>query len=231
MRFDPLRERLLTAGIAPRHVRRYVRELSDHFDDLVAAERDAGVDAAEARRRARARLGDDDELFEAMTCCRAFRSLVSQMPWLVFGVSSPVLILVAMFVPALVLIGPVVLCASLLEHGVPIPPEMRFFVDVVRVAINWAVGPCAALFFVVLGLRQRMAAAWIGLGLASAALCGGFAVLMAEFTTMGHRGFTLGAGFSTDMLEYDGGARFCFTLAVGLTGYVLLRRRSAIREA
>ena len=37
-RFDRLTERLLTAGIAPRHVRRYARELSDHYDDLVREE-------------------------------------------------------------------------------------------------------------------------------------------------------------------------------------------------
>ena len=36
--FDHLSERLLRAGIAPRHVRRYARELSDHFDDLVREE-------------------------------------------------------------------------------------------------------------------------------------------------------------------------------------------------
>jgi len=41
MPFEELRERLLTAGIAPRHVRRYLAELSDHLDDLILAQRDA----------------------------------------------------------------------------------------------------------------------------------------------------------------------------------------------
>ena len=41
--FDRLAERLLHAGIAPRHVRRYTRELSDHFDDLVRVENAGGA--------------------------------------------------------------------------------------------------------------------------------------------------------------------------------------------
>ena len=35
MRFDAVTEALLKGGIAPRHVRRYVRELDDHLDDLI----------------------------------------------------------------------------------------------------------------------------------------------------------------------------------------------------
>ena len=36
MRFEALREVLLKGGVAPRHVRRYVRELDEHLDDLTA---------------------------------------------------------------------------------------------------------------------------------------------------------------------------------------------------
>jgi hypothetical protein len=35
-RFDGIRERLLRGGVAPRHVRRTLQELEDHFTDLVA---------------------------------------------------------------------------------------------------------------------------------------------------------------------------------------------------
>jgi hypothetical protein len=35
--FENLRERLLRAGVAPRHVQRYLRELSDHYEDVVVA--------------------------------------------------------------------------------------------------------------------------------------------------------------------------------------------------
>ena len=40
--FGELRERLLRAGVAPRHVRRYLNELDDHLADLRAEEERAG---------------------------------------------------------------------------------------------------------------------------------------------------------------------------------------------
>ena len=36
--FHELRERLLNAGVAPRHVQRYLKELADHLADLRAEE-------------------------------------------------------------------------------------------------------------------------------------------------------------------------------------------------
>jgi hypothetical protein len=59
MPFDAVAETLLKGGIAPRHVRRYVRELAEHLDDLTAQQRAAGYDREGAASRARARLGDD----------------------------------------------------------------------------------------------------------------------------------------------------------------------------
>lgn len=54
MRFDRLRESLLKAGVAPRHVRRYLRELDQHFEDLAEQQRQSGYDEEDAASRARA---------------------------------------------------------------------------------------------------------------------------------------------------------------------------------
>lgn len=54
MPLEDLRERLLAAGIAPRHVRRYLAELEGHLDDLIQDQRDAGYDTEDATIRARA---------------------------------------------------------------------------------------------------------------------------------------------------------------------------------
>ena len=88
-----LSERLLTAGIAPRHVRRYVRELSDHFDDLVREESATGAGRALAETRALSRLGNDDDLADAMLSRPELRSFMSRFPWAVFGL-GPILLLV-----------------------------------------------------------------------------------------------------------------------------------------
>ena len=75
MRFEGLRERLLRGGIAPRHVRRYLRELEEHYADLYAAQREAGLDEADAAMVARAQLGADENLAKAMLEQRDFRSI------------------------------------------------------------------------------------------------------------------------------------------------------------
>ncbi|HEX4077870.1 MAG TPA: hypothetical protein VHX61_03220 [Rhizomicrobium sp.] len=79
--FEALRERLLRTGIAPRHVRRYVGELRDHFDDLVREETANGALQGEAEIRARRRLGSDSDLAAVMLACPELRSLAARYPW------------------------------------------------------------------------------------------------------------------------------------------------------
>ena len=92
--FDELRERLLRAGVAPRHVRRYLAELADHFADLRAEEQSAGRGGAEAESAAIARLGTMDDLARAMTERPEFQAWCARAPWAAFGV-APVLLLAA----------------------------------------------------------------------------------------------------------------------------------------
>ena len=107
MRFDDLRETLLVGGIAPRHVRRYLRELSEHLDDLTAQQRVAGYDGEDAAIRARARLGGDEELAAAMLAQKQFRSWAARAPWAVFLFLPPVAAMAfgALLIGSLVLVG------------------------------------------------------------------------------------------------------------------------------
>src|SRR6185312_14248663 len=83
--FPRLSERLLRAGIAPRHVRRYRRELADHYDDLVREESESGAGREWAQTRALSRLGHEDDLAAAMLSRPELRSLTARFPWAVFG--------------------------------------------------------------------------------------------------------------------------------------------------
>ena len=56
-RLAELRERLLRAGVAPRHVRRYLSELADHVADLRGEEERAGSGTVAAEAAALERLG------------------------------------------------------------------------------------------------------------------------------------------------------------------------------
>lgn len=81
--FPELRERLLRAGVAPRHVRRYLTELREHLADLIAEEERAGRSRREAEAAALARLGSTDELAEAMLCQPKLRAWSIRAPWAV----------------------------------------------------------------------------------------------------------------------------------------------------
>ncbi|GAC1425912.1 MAG: hypothetical protein NVSMB62_23230 [Acidobacteriaceae bacterium] len=101
--FDELRECLLRAGIAPRHVRRYLRELSDHLNDLHAEEHRAGRNHTDAEAAAFARLGTIDALLHAMTAQPQLRAWSVRAPWLTFGL-APLLTLAVTYSVALLLL-------------------------------------------------------------------------------------------------------------------------------
>jgi hypothetical protein len=96
--FNELRERLLRAGVAPRHVRRYLRELADHFADLTAEEERAGRSHSDANSAALARLGSMDDLAQAMIAKPQLRSWCSRAPWVAFGVMPPFALAAAYFI-------------------------------------------------------------------------------------------------------------------------------------
>ena len=87
-----LRERLLRAGVAPRHVKRYLDELTDHLADLRNEELRAGRSASDAEAMALAQLGSIDDLANAMIEKRHFQSWCARAPWAMFGI-APALVL------------------------------------------------------------------------------------------------------------------------------------------
>src|SRR5436190_2752712 len=87
MPFEALKEKLLQGGIAPRHVRRYLRELEEHLADLTEAQRTAGLGEDDAAVMARTHLGEDEALAQAMIKQRDFRSISARFPWAVFGLA------------------------------------------------------------------------------------------------------------------------------------------------
>src|SRR2546423_11577805 len=103
--FNELRERLLRAGVAPRHVRRYLNELADHLADLRTEEERAGRSRADAESAALIRLGGMDDLAKAMTEQRHFQSWCGRAPWAMFGLAPLLFLAEAYFVACLFLGG------------------------------------------------------------------------------------------------------------------------------
>lgn len=161
--FDPLRERLLRAGIAPRHVRRYLRELTEHLADLTAEQRAVGYDEADAAIRARALLGDDAELAAAMEEQPGFRSLAARFPWAVFGVMPPLALTLGFFlwVIAMILIG-FTGGAIPVHHKIPLPLPGWYAATASSLMFvgNYLVTPLLGLLLAWMAQRQRMKPLW-----------------------------------------------------------------------
>lgn len=192
--FDALREQLLRAGIAPRHVRRYVGELRDHFEDLVREEIANGMSKSVARVHARQRLGSDSDLAAVMLARPDLRSLAARHPLAVFTLGPVAMVAAAIALGLAVEIGVFLSIPALVPH--PSPAQREALVSVVAVW-NW-LSTCAAPLaiaasFCIVGLRQRMPAKWIFIGMACACVLGAFQEI--HFTDDGHHGeLSLGSG-------------------------------------
>ena len=175
-RLAELRERLLRAGVAPRHVRRYLRELRDHAADLQAEEERAGRSRVDAERTALERLGSAEALAGAMLAKPQLRAWSARAPWAVLGV-APLLGLAGMYGIACLILWT---GWRMFLPGVESPFFARLeglsiaYFGVGRmlyfgapVAAGWAIGLLAA--------RQRVKVLWPALGLAAVALVGGVA--------------------------------------------------------
>jgi hypothetical protein len=222
--FHELRERLLRAGVAPRHVRRYLTELADHLADLTAEEQRAGRGRQEAESAALIRLGTIDDLGKAMIEQRHFQSWCVRAPWATFGLAPLCLLAGAYFVACFYLwcgwkiflpgadtpfvspTGPIYGFANIyFQAG-------KFYYFTAPVLVGWGMGLIAA--------RQRLKAVWPTVGLVLIAWMGATAQIQASRTAvpggLGHISmnfFTLrpaGQAISGDLLH----ALAIFTLAV-----------------
>jgi hypothetical protein len=222
MLFEALREILLKGGVAPRHVRRYLTELSDHLGDLTEQQCEAGYDAEDAAIRARARLGSDAELAGAMLEQKQFRSLAARAPWAVFGLLPPVTGIAAAFF----LIAPLALVARILRLVTPAGIHAPLWFQQSAFAVtglgNLILPPLLATGFVLLAARQKIKLAWPLLAIVLIAMLD--LQFSAHFPAPGKTGGTLSIGAALWLMHGQSWleawplslARLLLTLAPGL---------------
>jgi hypothetical protein len=168
--FENVREQLLRAGIAPRHAARYVIELREHLADLTARERGTGLDERAAGERARAVLGTDAQLAQAMID-KTPRSLATRAPWAVFALLPLVALIALVFAidsTMMRVLGPV---HSAWPGGVP--NTDTGLIAMATLVASYLLGPALAAGCIVLALRQRLSSGWVWVGLTLIALFGG----------------------------------------------------------
>jgi hypothetical protein len=203
--FNELRERLLRMGVAPRHVRRYLNELADHFADLRAEEEQAGHSRADAESAALLRLGGTEELARAMIDRRQFQSWCVRAPWATFGF-APLLLLATAWMVALFLLWS---GWQIFLPGADTPfgsrPGQHHMFELANlyfqadralffgapILIGWGIG--------IIAIRQQLKALWPTAGLVLIALIGGTVQVQASRLAvpsgLGHirMDFTLGS--------------------------------------
>jgi hypothetical protein len=178
--FHQLRERLLQAGVAPRHVRRYVNELTDHLADLRTEEERSGRIPADAESAALHRLGDIDELARAIMERRDVQAWSVRVPWAAFGLAPIALLAAAYFIALLILwSGWKLFLPGTDSPFVRVDGFSMFYFGVGRliyygapILIGWGIGLVAA--------RQRMDPLWPTIGWALMAWIGGAARVQAS---------------------------------------------------
>jgi hypothetical protein len=175
--FEALEDRLLQGGIAPRHVKRYLRELGEHLADLTQAQSDLGYDATDAAARARAALGPDAELADAMLKQRDFRAISARFPWLVFGVMPPFALILG-FLLALIFPVLVGLASGAItplrgdHHPVAVPLWFHWTAGGLIFVANFLVTTLLAFLMAWMAQRQRLKPVWPLLGMAIILLMG-----------------------------------------------------------
>lgn len=172
--FEALTETLLRGGIAPRHVRRYVGELKDHYDDLVEAARKTGVSVPEAERDAFTRMGDADDLAKAMLARDDLKSWAARYPVLIFGLVPPLMLMagVAVFVACL---ATVIFTFRLEDEAYSVIPDTwRAVVGGGIFGVKYVLPIAVAAIVAKLGLDQRVGIRWLMIGIGIAAVLGGF---------------------------------------------------------
>jgi hypothetical protein len=234
--FHELKERLLRAGVAPRHVRRYLSELADHFADLTEEEQQTARNLAEAQSAALARLGKTENLAKALLAQRQFQSWFARAPWVMFGF-VPLICLGAAYLVACVYLWcgwKVFLPGADTPFGALAPPTYslanmyfqagKFYYYSAPILVAWTIGIVAA--------RQRLKAVWPTVGAVLIAWMGATARIQASRTAVprgfGHISmdfFTCGSS-SRNISESMLSAFVIFTLAI--LPYLIWRLRRAL---
>ena len=225
-RFEGLSQRLLRAGIAPRHVKRLISELEAHFVDLVAEQRSVGLSQAESESQAAARLGTDDVLIANILARPELHSWARQWPWLAF-VLLPLLALPLQFVLSmLAAVGVVSFSTQVLGMTAHHPGVVPWVVAGLQAYGMWIAPIAAASAACFLAVRSGAPLAWPIVGSALIALLGAATNASFEWSPAVPRGaLSAGIGLHFPDLGLTGSFRAILTILTVLVPVLWLRRR------
>lgn len=229
-RFVGLSQRLLRAGIAPRHVQRLIAELEAHFADLVAELQSTGLSQAESESQAAVRLGTEDLLAASIIARPELRSWARQWPLLAYVV-LPLLSLPVQFVLSMLAAVGVfsfsqhVFALTALQPG-PVP----WIVEALQAYALWIAPMLAAGAACFFAARQAAPVRWPIVGSALIALVGAMTNASFQWSAAAPRG-VLSGGIGFPGQGPAMGLRVILTLVIILVPFLWLRRRANSAKA
>jgi hypothetical protein len=164
--FAGVRAALLNAGIAPKYVRRALREIQEHFADLCAEAEGQRFTAAEAIEYAQSRIGTCDAFVSAYLEQPNLKSWGARWPKRLF-ILAPLLCLLASML--LLTVG----AASILDtfFGVyarqhhALSPLLRYFLTALPMVGMHGLPLIMSLTVSVYAIRRRLAPLWPAVGI------------------------------------------------------------------
>jgi len=225
-RFEGLSQRLLRAGIAPRHVKRMVAEIEAHFADLVAELRSAGLSQAESESQAAVRLGTEDVLIANILAHPELRSWARQRPCLAF-VLLPLFALAVQFaLSMLAAVAVIAFSTQVLGITALYPGPVPWVVRGLQAYGVWIAPIAAAAAACFLAVRSGAPLTWPIAGCALVALLGAATNASFEWSPAVPRGVLSGGiGLHLPDLGLTGGLRASLTILTVLVPILWLRRK------
>lgn len=228
--FANLAERLLAAGVAPRHVARLISELESHYRSLLEEEITHHPSLEAATARARSRLGSNDALCAKVLADPALRSWGTRWPLSTCGL-MPLVGLVASSV------GLIILLILMFELGKHLYPEaaraghfsrwLHHVTDSIRWFALYGLPPLWAAILTGYAVSRRMKPKAPLIGLMVIATFGAVTTMSVVWPSAGVAGrLSAGLGFSvsSDAMTMFG-MRWGVTMAVACAIYYWMNRR------
>lgn len=164
-----LATQLLSGGVGLRHVRRTLRELRDHREDLVQRMVGQGADPAAAGREAQGMLGDQRVLIAQMIARPELRSRARRFAWLLFVVGPVPMVFAVVLLLILALAGMGVVLKAM---GYPLfgrnDPDLEIIFT--KLVFQWVAPAIVGTLLCRAAIRRQMPAIWPAYALAMVAL-------------------------------------------------------------